>query len=260
MVHDAHVYSQASSYSRAFGTAYRTLLPRLAKRARVLLTVSEHSRQELENHGVFPPGKGHIVYNGADHMQSIVADRQVLTRYHLIDQRFFLSVGNLTEAKNLNMPINAVEAGITGPLPLVIVGRENHKVFGNTAQTKHRQIQFINDASDGELKALYQGATALLMPSLSEGFGLPALEAMMCGCPVVATTAGAVREVCGDAALYADPHQANKWAQAMLSLSDNPDRRTQLAHKGQEHARHFTWKRAATQVLEAIQSAERQTE
>jgi glycosyltransferase involved in cell wall biosynthesis len=103
------------------------------------------------------------------------------------------------------------------------------------------------DSDDG-LAELYRRAFALLIPSLSEGFGLPALEAMACGCPVVAARAGALPEVCGDAALLLEPTDVDAWLEAVTALVASPAARAQLIEAGLARAARFTWERTAQGV------------
>ena len=110
-------------------------------------------------------------------------------------------------------------------------------------------IRALGRVSDGELRALYDGALCLLFPSRYEGFGLPPLEAMWCGCPVLAGPAGAVPEVCGDAALYFDGDQPGSLAALIGRLADDPALRARLATGGRARAAAFSWEMAARRLL-----------
>jgi glycosyltransferase involved in cell wall biosynthesis len=110
-------------------------------------------------------------------------------------------------------------------------------------------VRALGRVSDPELRALYEGALCLLFPSSYEGFGLPPLEAMWCGCPVIAGPAGAVPEVCGDAALYFDPDGPRSLADAVAKLADDAALRTGLAALGRARAAEFSWEMAARRLL-----------
>jgi glycosyltransferase involved in cell wall biosynthesis len=108
--------------------------------------------------------------------------------------------------------------------------------------------------SDGELKALYQNAACFVFPSIYEGFGIPPLEAMSCGCPVIASTAEAVQEVCGSAALYFDPKQPEQLAQRLAMLFNNPQLAADLATVGRSRAGGYSWRGAAELNLGTIRA------
>jgi glycosyltransferase involved in cell wall biosynthesis len=256
MIHDAQIYTQPQAYSRAFRNVYRTLLPRLGTRSAVVLTVSEYSRRELEQFGVVPPGKATVVRNGIDHIHRIAADETTLDRLKIKKGGYFLALGSMAPHKNI--PMLAEVARSLGPdaPPLVIAGGGNPKVFKDAGIYESEKVRVLGRVTDGELKALYQGAFALVFPSKTEGFGLPPLEAMANSCPTIVTTGGAVPEVCGDASIYAAPDDPRAWRNAMEALVANPSKRDALIHAGQKRAQEFTWKRAAQVTLEAMEEAE----
>jgi len=237
MIHDAQIYTQPQAYSRAFRSVYRTLLPRVGARSAVILTVSEYSRRELEQFGVVPPGKATVVRNGIDHIHRIAADETTLDRLQIKKGGYFLALGSMAPHKNI--PMLAEVARSLGPdaPPLVIAGGGNPKVFKDAGIHESEKVRVLGRVTDGELKALYQGAFALVFPSKSEGFGLPPLEAMANSCPTIVTTGGAVPEVCGDASIYAAPDDPRAWRNAMEALVANPPKRDALIHAGQSARR-----------------------
>ena len=109
--------------------------------------------------------------------------------------------------------------------------------------------------TDAELKALYQGALALAFPSLTEGFGLPAVEAMQLGCPVIATTGGAVPEVCGDAAYYADPRSREEWTAALERVAADGDLRRQLRQLGLIRSAAYRWEATAGTLVKNLSAS-----
>ncbi|MEG3663272.1 glycosyltransferase family 1 protein [Celeribacter halophilus] len=258
MIHDAQVFSQPEVYSNVFRWVYHAILPRVARRARVVLTVSDFSRRELESFGVIPSGKAVVVHNGVDHMAKIEADSEALCRYGLQVNRYFLAIGSLAAHKNLPMLIAAARSRQDASLPLIVAGGGNSQVFRDQGLTEEQGIRFLGRVTDEELKALYEGARALVFPSKTEGFGLPALEAMFCGCPVIATTGGAVPEVCGDAAIYADPEEPDEWVAAMEKLAVDTSLCNDLSRRGSVRAAGFTWERAAKVLLDAVACAEKE--
>lgn len=254
-LHDAQVWDVPASYSLPFRLAYRTLLPALARQAQLLFTVSAHARGRLETHRIAPTGKAQVIHNGADHMLRIAPDDEALARNGLRQHGYILAIGSLAAHKNLDLLIASAERRPAGSPPLVVAGGGNARVFSPLELPEGSTVRQLGRVTDGELKALYQGALALAFPSLTEGFGLPPVEAMLLGCPVVATTGGAVPEVCGDAALYADPRQAEDWTAALDRIATDEALRARLRQRGAARAARYTWSSGAealTRALEAI--------
>jgi glycosyltransferase involved in cell wall biosynthesis len=251
-IHDAHIYLTPQSYSRAFRAWYSALLPRLARRAKVVTTVSAFSKQTLEDRGIIPRGKAVVVPNGGDHVLRTPPDPEILQRLGLEPESYFLMVGGLAAHKNLRTLIEARRLPRRHRLPLIVVGEADPRVFSARDLLEESDVRFIGRIADPELRALLDRATALVFPSLVEGFGLPPLEAMGCGCPVIASAIPPVEEVCGSAAILIDPTSPGAWAEQMERLASDRDARTRLSKAGRERAAMYTWDRAAARLLEAI--------
>ncbi len=245
-IHDAQVYLAPRAYSRPFRTWYQWLLPRLARRARLVTTVSAYSKRTLEAFGVLPPDKAVVIHNGADHILRVSADPSILARHGLEAGGYFLAIGSLSPHKNLRTVIAAAGTRRNRAFPLVIAGGGNSRVFAEAGLRPTEDTRFLGRVTDAELRALFDQATALVFPSLFEGFGLPPLEAMACGCPVIASDIPTLREVCGDAVLYADPNDAVVWSAHMDRLAEDPAIRGALSEGGRQQAERFTWDRAAS--------------
>lgn len=252
MIHDTQVFDTPESYSRPFRLTYRLLLPVLGRRAAHLLTVSQHSALRLAACGLDPARRAVVVHNGVEHLDSVVADATVLVRHNLTPGGFFLAVGNIAPHKNLHFLGRLFAARSAERLPLVIAGGATARIFGETGLAAGPMVRILGRVSDGELKALYENARGFLFPSLTEGFGLPPLEAMRCGCPVIASTGGAVPEVCDTAALACDPRDEAAWQAAIERLEIDDTLCAALASKGRDRAAIFTWDDGAEAVLEAM--------
>ena len=252
MIHDAAVFDAPEVYRIAFLAWYRFLFKRLAKTARLIATVSDHSRQRLSHWLKLSADNIAVVHNGADHLLGCEADDTVLARLRLRSHGYFLAVGSSAPNKNQQAIVQAFASTVhSHDLCLVLVGEMNKAVFATApvAQGRGQRVVDTGRVTDRELKALYAGALALVFPSLSEGFGLPPLEAMMCGCPVIASSRGAISEVCGDGALYVDPSRVGDIAAAMRRLQTDAALRERVRHNGLLRARAFTWANAARTLL-----------
>ncbi|WP_058558173.1 glycosyltransferase family 1 protein [Thiohalocapsa sp. ML1] len=252
IIHDAQWRTVPEAYSFYFRALYASLQPRLARRVRHVVTVSQYSKNELERFNIVPRGKTRVIYNGADHILRVQADLGTLARYGLSCNGYILALGSLAPHKNLRMLINAAAARKSQHPELVIAGGTDARIFSAHGLHPQQGCRFLGRVSDSELKALYENALALAFPSITEGFGLPPLEAMYCGCPVLASHAGAVPEVCGDAALYTDPQSIGSWASTMEELSSSQELRVTLAARGRESARKYTWGAAARAYLDLL--------
>ena len=274
-LHDAAVFDAPRAYPRAFGAWYRGLFRRLARRAEAVLTVSAFSRDALARATGVAADRFVVVPNGADHLAGIPADDAVLARLGACPGRVLLAVGSANATKNLDALVRAFATlGARDDATLAIVGGGNAQVFaGGGARergprggaTAHGappaqgsppvdppRVLRLGALPDAQLKALYETARALVFPSTYEGFGLPPLEAMACGCPVVAARAAALPEVCGDAALYVDPRSDASIAEAMRRVLEDDALCARLREAGLARAAAFTWDAAAARVLQVL--------
>ena len=249
MIHDAQVWDAPHSYSRTFRWLYRLLLPRLTRRVRHVLTVSAFAQRRLEDLGIAPKGTVQVVPNGADHIRQIEADPDTLPRQGLRAGGYLLAIGNLAPHKNLALLLEAASARPQSAPELIVAGGMDARVFSDAGLRAAPGTRLIGRVSDGELRALYEGALALVFPSLTEGFGLPPVEAMACGCPVLATTGGAVPEICGKAALFIDPTDRPGWTKAMTRIATDPALRATLRDRGYEQAARYRWATSADILL-----------
>jgi alpha-1,3-rhamnosyl/mannosyltransferase len=233
-VHDLSFERDALVMSRADRLVFRTLVPRAVRRARRVLTVSERTRRDLEELYRVPTEKIVVTPNGVDPR---FAPGGTPGRYALL-------VGAIQARKD---PLAALAAAHEAGLRLVVVGPEKEQQLASALRDGGAELRGYVD--DEELARLYREAAVLLFPSRYEGFGLPVLEAMASGTPVVATEDEAVREVAGDAALYATP--AGLGSAVKRALAE----RSRLAAAGLERARRFTWAATARKTLEAYEEA-----
>ncbi len=256
VMHDAALFDQPQAYALVFRSWYRWLFRQLARRSTTaLVTVSAFSRERLASALRVPGERFTIVAGAGEHLDRVPADPSLLAAHALDRQPFVLAVGSRNPTKNLARLLQAWRLLARADLRLVLVGGVNPQVFeGRGDGAAVPGVIDLGTVDDGTLKALYQRALALAFPSLYEGFGLPLLEAMHNGCPVVASSAAAVREVCGDAALYCDPLVPQDIAAALRDLIERPARRDEMRERGRCRARQFGWDASASSMRELVEA------
>lgn len=261
-LHDAALWDRPEAYTAAFRLWYRWLFRRLARRAELLLTVSAFSRQRLAAVLPLAPARLQVVRAGAGQLDAVQADATVLDRLGLRGTRFLLAVGSANPSKNLSRLVSAfAQLRFTHPaladVRLVIVGGGAGVVFAGLAPVRAAAdtpgVVRTGAVADAPLKALYQHAQALVFPSLYEGAGLPPLEAMSCGCPVLVARIPALQETCAAAALYVDPLDGDAITTAMAQLLVDAPLRARLSAAGHAHAATRGWDAAALRLLGLLQ-------
>jgi glycosyltransferase involved in cell wall biosynthesis len=252
MIHDAQVFLTPESYSRAFAAWYRFALPRIGQTAARIITVSNYSRDCLVEFGIAPPDRISVVPNGGDHLQAVPADPAVLDRIGVAPGRYVLAAAGAQKHKNVARLFEAIQAPRLDGLVLVVTGADDARTFAAAGAPPPRQVLFPGRISDGELRALYENALCLATPSTTEGFGLPPVEAMGLGCPTIAAPCGALPEVCGDAALYADAENTGDWVNAIAHLASDETTRLGLRQAGRQRASRYRWADSARLLQDII--------
>lgn len=253
-IHDAAPFANPQNFTPTFRRAYGALVPMLVKAARRVITVSEFSRAEISRYCRINPGKIEIVGNGADHILRAPADRSVLEASDLAGRRYVLAVGSLSVNKNFGLVVEAFRRLRRDDLVLAVAGGQNAGVFAHYQLGDTANVVQLGYVSDAALRALYEDALCFVLPSLYEGFGIPPVEAMLCGCPAIVSTAPALVEVCGDAGLACDPHDADSLARLLGRFADEPGLREKMRQLGFARGRRFTWDAAAERLDGILQS------
>ncbi|WP_084397309.1 glycosyltransferase family 4 protein [Henriciella aquimarina] len=252
MIHDAQVFLSAESYNPLFAHWYQFAYRQMGKRQQHLLTVSDFSRQQLVSVGIAPAEKITVVPNGVDHLAQIEAETGVLERLGLAPQGYCLALANTQAHKNIGLLLEAFHDPRLADTRLVLFGTATAEDFAMAGHPPPPNTVFAGRVSDGALKTLMMQAGALLFPSLTEGFGLPPLEAMYLGCPTIVSPCGALPEICGDAALTIAPDDVSGWADAIISLLGDSTLRADHVARGHRQAAKYTWRKAAEIVDRVI--------
>lgn len=236
--------------------AYARLMFRAAARSDAIIFDSRFTADEFRRVGGDTSSGGsvhEVIHPGVDESWFEVASEG---RAH--DRPYLLFVGNVKPHKNVRGLLRAFGM-IRDRIPhdLVIVGRRTGFIHGDPgvldeASAFRHRVRFTGWLDEGEVRRYMAGADALVFPSLYEGFGLPPLEAMAAGCPVITSDAASLPEVCGEAALYCDGARPATIAEAILRLLGDSGLRTELRARGRERARLFTWERCAELTWQVI--------
>lgn len=264
-IHDVSYERHPEWYPHAGGVLRRAFYRRSARVADVIITDSEFSRREIElAYGiggdrvrVIPLGVGPPFLGAAPDAPPPAAGAAPA----------ILHVGDLHARRNLNVVVRALahlraRGGLFPGAFLVLAGRDLGGLASLMAEAGasgvREAIRWIPDADDRQVIALYRQARVVVYPSLYEGFGLPALEAMAVGVPVVAARSAAVPEVVGEAGLLVDPHDAAAWADAIAAIIGSPGRAAALSAAGRARAARFSWRRTAEMTRDVYADATRE--
>jgi glycosyltransferase involved in cell wall biosynthesis len=251
VLHDLAALRHPDAYSPAYVRYQRRMLPALARRARLLITVSEFSRAELVELLRLDPADVLVIPEGVGEEFAPQGDEQlraVRTRYGL-ERPYVLTLGTISARKNLGVLAGAARGLADRGVELVLAGSD--RGYLRAPEVRLRRLGYV---AEEHLPALYAGALALALPSRYEGFGLPCLEAMACGSPVVAARSGALPETVGGAGVLVGPDDADGFADALLTLVDGEMVRERLVAAGRERAAAFPWTRTAELTDAAITS------
>ncbi len=252
VIHDTATLSTPQNYSREFRAWYSLMLSTVARRAAAIATVSNFSAGELMRHFQLPPRKITVVPESGEHISRLNRDERVLDRLQLRNRPFVLAVGSRAVNKNLRT-LEAAIAQLEGRLQLVTVGGTNSRVFDTSCASPDGALQ-TGYVTDPELAALYAHALCFVFPSLYEGYGLPPLEAMSTGCPVIVSDIAALRETCGDAAGYCDPADPTSIADAIRRVATDHQRRDELIELGLARAAKLKWAQPARILAELAET------
>jgi glycosyltransferase involved in cell wall biosynthesis len=262
-VHDISYAKHPEWFSARDLRVLSTMVPWSIRRAARVITVSKFSREEIIDTYDVSEEKVVCVYNAAGPAAQQLGEGEARAEASALgidlSRPFVLAVGNLQPRKNLVRLIEAFERvrALGVDADLVIAGPEHFRaeLVHTAAERVKEHVRFTGYLSHRQLAACYASATAFAFPSLFEGFGIPALEAMAHGTPVICARAGALPEVCGDAALYFDPLETDSLTDALKLVLSDSTLRAELSDAGRKRAQQFSWRRAAEETLAVYRAA-----
>ncbi len=223
--------------------------PLIIKHSQALICISESTGKDLRNHFDLSDKPVHIIHNGISPARFFPRPPlEIKSRYGYQD--YLLFVGDMRPYKNLDGLLRAL-AGLEINNKLLVCGKKEKRFYLRIRELVkelglRNRVVFLDYVPDEILPALYSGALALIFPSRYEGFGMPVLEAMACGCPVVAARVASLPEVGGDAVLYVDPDDPEEIGRGIKQVVESKELRDGLRAKGLRRARRFSWERSAT--------------
>ena len=252
-IHDIVFKLYPEFFSTRFAQFYNFIVPLLARRARHIITVSQHSKSDICNHLLIHPGRVSVVYNAAN-LKHTTKDQA--PPYPWL---YILSVGALEPRKNLPRLIAAFQQLADKNLRLIIVGEGKAHIFkkildlnsgGKQNLPASDRIIFTGFLKDQKLINLYTHATVFCYPSLYEGFGLPPLEAQDCGCPILVSNRTSLPEIFGSSAIYCDPENIDDIADKLRTLIEDRELQAKLKTAGKKNSRRFNWNNSAKKIIE----------
>ena len=265
-IHDLAFEHMPETFTRRGSLQLKLTVRRTAQKAARIATVSEYSRWDLLRTYRLPPEKVAVTYNGVEsHFTAAFLPNEAneVRQNFGIQGDYLLAVGSLQPRKNLVRLIRAYarlrSENRNFTSQLVIVGRKlwlADEIFAEVRrQPWAEDVILTGYASDEALPKLYRQATAFVYPSLFEGFGLPPLEAMACGTPVITSNVSSLPEVAGEAALLIDPQNQSSIEAALLAVTTDQNLRKRMREQGLEQAKKFTWQAAAEKTLQLYQES-----
>lgn len=237
-IHDAAIAAFPSAYSWKFRLWYRIMYTVLGKRLNTIFTVSNFSRNELNKYFGIPKEKIHVTYNGVEHLKDIQPDDKILAK---IPKDYVLAVSSQNPTKNFKLVLEAAEQ--LPEVNFVIAGGSNAKVFTGEEEKVMANVHYVGYVSDQELVSLYRHAKAFVYPSLYEGFGIPPLEALLNGCPVIVSDRASLPEICGDTVEYCDAKNNKSIVTKLTNVVSNE--KPIMQHIKNQIQERYSWKKSA---------------
>jgi len=244
-IHDLSFWEHPEWFSKKYAFAYRFFTPISLKNSIKLFTVSEYSKQTITKELKCTRSDIEVIYNAVN--EYICEDRNIKK------VKYILAVGSIDPRKNLDRLISSFQKWNNHDYELIIIGG-HQKSFPKINLSTKANVKFLGYVSEELLHKYYSESEIFIYPSLYEGFGIPPLEAMAHGTPVIASNITSLPEACGEAALYIDPYSEESIINAFELLSKNSRLQKELIIKGFENLKRFSWSKSALKINEIIKN------
>lgn len=252
-MYDASVFEGGIKwFNWKFVIYYKLMFKLLGRLSSYILVCSNFSKKELIKHNISTSEKLKVVY-------AAVSKKFLFNKFNPNKEYYVLSVGSRDPRKNIASLLkawNILPKNLRSNFKLLIVGSKS-KSFREEFYNKHLDyynVLFKGYVKDDELIDLYRNAMLFVYPSFYEGFGIPPLEAMACGCPCVVSNAASLPEVCGDAAYYVNPYDIEDIARGIEKVLTDENLRQELVKKGFENVKRFSWEKSAQEIIQILQT------
>ena len=261
-VHDLYPISIAQYCSREKQYYFRLVVKLNLIKAKKVIAVSEYTKREILRHFPVDEEKIRVIYEGVDESfkNATSTDNKLVRGKFGLKRNFLLYVGNHKPHKNLTRLLQAygkLDQKLQKAYDLVITGKMEESDRYSFRIVRElglgSRVKFIGFVHQKDLPGVYRSATALVMPSLREGFGLPVLEAMACGTPVVAANTSALPEVAGEACVFFDPYRTDEMTSAISEVLEDERLRRKLSEMGRKRADSFSWRETARRTMEVYE-------
>ncbi len=262
VIHDINFAHRPRDLKKAHALYYNHFFPRFARKASRIATVSRFSKDDIARTYGIGPEKIDVVYNGVNscYQPASMAEQEATRRKYTAGQAYFLYVGSLHPRKNIDGLLRAYERfrqQSNRPVKLVIAGAAMFKtgtIRSTLEQMHHRdEVIFTGRLSDQELQQVLGAALALTFVPFFEGFGIPVIEAMSAGTPVICSNTSSLPEVAGKAALFVDPQQEAQIAEAMTRLAGDEALRQQFITAGNQQHQKYSWDQTAELLWQSVE-------
>lgn len=252
VIHDAGVYRVPWAYTSKFRNYYKALFFFIGRNAKAIATVSQFSKRELLQCLKLSPERVHVLSEGREHVSEIQSAASEMGDDGGEEPSTVFAVSSQNRNKNFALILRSAKVLESEGVNFLVAGGVNERIFGKASAISSANVKYVGYIDDYELKSLYERSLCFVYPSFYEGFGLPPLEAMACGCPVIVSKIPPLIELCGEAALYVDPCDEVELARLIKLLRDDKVLREEMIRKGRDRASLYSWKEAAEQVVRII--------